>query len=49
MGDRRLPPRLNRVLSSYGLLRGVRWFETDVLGPPVGPILKGQAVLREGV
>ena len=30
--DRRLPPRLNRILPSSGLLSGVSWFETDVSG-----------------
>ena len=33
--DRRLPPRLNWILQSSGLLRGVRWFETDVSWLPV--------------
>ena len=40
--DRRLPPRLNRILPSAGLLRGVRWFKTDVSGLPIRPIFKGQ-------
>jgi hypothetical protein len=26
-----------RILLSSGLLRGVRWFETDVSGFPIGP------------
>jgi hypothetical protein len=30
-----------------GLLRGVKWFETDVLGLPISPIFKGQAVQEE--
>ena len=30
-----------------GLLRGVKWFETDVLGLPIGAIFKGQAVQEE--
>ena len=30
--DRTLPPRLNWILLSAGLWRGVRWFETDVSG-----------------
>ena len=34
MCDHRLPPWLNRILQSSGLLRGVRWFETDVLRIP---------------
>jgi hypothetical protein len=35
----------NVILPSSELLRGVRWFETDVSVLPVGPIFKGQAVL----
>ena len=31
------------ILLSFGLLHGMRWFETHVLGLPVGPIFKGQA------
>jgi hypothetical protein len=34
--------KLNRIAPSSGLLRGVK-FETDVSGPPTGPIFKGQA------
>ena len=30
MSDGRFSPRFNRVLPSSGLLRGVRWFETEV-------------------
>jgi hypothetical protein len=30
--DRRLPPRLNWILPSYALLRGIKWVETDVSG-----------------
>ena len=30
--------------SFSGLLRGVRWFETDVSRLHIGPILKGQDV-----
>ena len=33
--------QFNRTLPSSGLLHSVRWFETDVSGPPV-PIFKGQ-------
>jgi hypothetical protein len=33
---------LYRILPPSGLLRGVRWFETDVSGLPVGPIFNGQ-------
>jgi hypothetical protein len=36
MRGRRLPPRLNSILPSSGLLRGVRWFATDVTGLLVG-------------
>ena len=32
----------NGILPSCGLLRGVRWFETDVSRLPVCPIFKGQ-------
>jgi hypothetical protein len=35
-------PRLNWILPSLGLLRGVRWFKTDVSGLSIGPILKGK-------
>jgi hypothetical protein len=28
-------------------LRDVRWFETDVSGLPIGPVIKGQAVQEE--
>ena len=41
----RLPPRLNWIPLSSGLLRGVRWSETDVLG--LGPTFKGPAVQEE--
>jgi hypothetical protein len=39
--------------SFFDSLRGVRWFETDVLGLPIGSIFKGEAswtalVLEEG-
>jgi hypothetical protein len=34
------PPRLNRLIPSSGLLRGVRWLETDVSWLSVGPIFK---------
>ena len=34
---------LTWILPSSGLLCGVRWFTTDVSGPPIGPIFKGQA------
>jgi hypothetical protein len=29
------------------LLRGVNWFETDVSGLRIGPIINGQAVQEE--
>jgi hypothetical protein len=45
--DRRLPPWLKWILPSSGLLRGVRWFETDVSGPPISTILRGPAVQEE--
>ena len=32
---------------SSGLLRGVRWSETDVSGLSIGPVFKGQAI-QEG-
>ena len=38
----RLPPRLNCIIPSSGLLRGVRWCETDISVLPVGPVFKGQ-------
>ena len=33
---------ISKISKSYasGLLRGVRWFETDVSGPPIGPNFK---------
>ena len=34
----------NFTLPSSGLLHGVRLFETDISGPPISPILKGQHV-----
>ena len=40
--DVRLPPRLKGILSSSGLLRGIRWFSIDVWGVRIGPIFKGQ-------
>ena len=40
----RLPPRLNWILPSSVLLRGVKCCKTDVSGLPIGPIFKGQAV-----
>jgi hypothetical protein len=43
----RLPPQFNWILSSSGLLRGVRCFEPDVSGLPIGPIFKGPAVREE--
>ena len=36
-----------RILPSSGLLRDVRWFETDVSGLPIGPNFKGQACILE--
>ena len=46
-GELRLPPQLKLILTFYGLLRGVRWFETDVSELPVVLILKGKAVQEE--
>jgi hypothetical protein len=43
MRYRTLLPRLNKIRSSSGLLRGIWWFETDVSGLPVGRIFKDQA------
>ena len=45
--DCRLPLQLNWNLQSYGLLYGVRWFETDVSGLPIGHMFKGQVVQEE--
>ena len=42
--DRWFSPGLNWIFQSSGLVRGVRWFETDVSGPAIGPIFKGQTV-----
>jgi hypothetical protein len=47
MRARRPAPHLNWILPSSGLLRGVMWFETDVSGLPICPILKGQGVQEE--
>jgi hypothetical protein len=44
---RRLPAQLKWILPSSCLLRGVRWFDTDVSGLHTGPIFKGQAVSLE--
>jgi hypothetical protein len=41
----RFPPRLNRILPSSGLLRGVNLFKADVSGLPTCPVFKGYAVL----
>jgi hypothetical protein len=43
----RLPPRLNLILPSSGLLRSVRWFETDVSGLPTEPTFKSQDVFLD--
>jgi hypothetical protein len=43
--DGRLEPRLNNVIPSSGLLRGVCWFKTDVSGLPISPNFKGHASL----
>jgi hypothetical protein len=32
------------IIPSSGLLRGVRWFETDVSGLDIGPIFKSQVL-----
>jgi hypothetical protein len=45
---RKLPPLLNQILSS-GLLRGVKWFETDVLGLHIGPIFKTRSLEDETI
>jgi hypothetical protein len=41
--DLRLPAAvdLNPSIPSSGLLRGLRWFETDVFGLPICPISRG--------
>ena len=39
-----IAPALSWIIPSSGLSRGVRWLDTDVSGPPIGPIFKGQAV-----
>ena len=36
--------KLDLILPSSGLLRGVRWFETDVSGLPTSLTFKGQSV-----
>jgi hypothetical protein len=36
------PLLLNRTLLFYGLLCGMRWFQTDVSLLPIGPVFKGQ-------
>ena len=48
--DGRLPPGLNLIIPSSGLLRGVSWFKTDVSGLHIELIFKGQTVstLRMG-
>ena len=46
MRDPRRPPRFDSILPSSELLCGLRWFETDVSGLPVGPIFKGSSSLR---
>jgi hypothetical protein len=43
----RLGPRLKLIPPSSGLLRGVRWFKTDVLGLPISPIYKDQTVQEQ--
>ena len=40
----KIPPRLNRILPSPGLLRGINWFKTDVSRLPIGLIFKGYTV-----
>ena len=35
------------ILPSSGLLHGVRLFETDVSGPPIGRILQGEDVFLD--
>jgi hypothetical protein len=35
--------RFISILPPSGSLRSVRWFETDVSGLPIRPVLKGQA------
>jgi hypothetical protein len=49
MRDLRFPPPLKWILPSSGLLRGIRWFETDVSGPPIGPIFLGSLALEGGI
>ena len=43
--DRRLPPLLNWILLSSGLLRSVRYIKTDVSEQSIGPVFKDRAVL----
>lgn len=45
--DLRLPLRLKTIIPPSGLLRGVKCFETDVLGVIIGPIFSGQTVQEE--
>jgi hypothetical protein len=47
MQDFKLPLRLNEILPSSGLLRGVRWFETVVSGQHIVRIFKCQDVQDE--
>jgi hypothetical protein len=42
MSNRRLPPRLNCILLSSGLLRVVCLFETDFSELPIDPSFKGE-------
>ena len=43
----RLPPLMKRIFLSFGLIRDVRYFKTDVSGLRTGPIFKGQAVHKK--
>ena len=36
------------IFLSSGLLRGVQWFQKDVSGLPIGPIIKGQTWAAQG-
>jgi hypothetical protein len=44
--DLRDPPWVNRSIPSSGFLGGVRWFENDVSGLPIGPIFKDQDIQK---
>ena len=38
----KIPPRLKWIIPSSVLLHSVRWFDTNVSGRPINPIITGQ-------